>query len=270
MGGKDSKTAKTDKGLNSAKQSSANVSAPVESKSPQPPPPEAKLEHKKSFVVAKFRDEKTVAGQKKRQIEDNLNATAQIQREKFQQGLDDEPILRDLIKLPEGEQLNDWLEINSIHFFNIASMVYGTLGKQCTDDSCPDMTAGAKYQYYWADGKSQEAVSVSARQYMTYMFDWIEAQISDPAIFPVDDEGQYPADFEDRVKAIFKRLFRMYAHVYYKHFEAVKAMGAESHLNSSFQHFAYFVLEYSLVPDNELRPLRKLIGKLVPGYINSS
>jgi len=163
--------------------------------------------------------------------------------------------------------MKDWLEINTIHFFNISSVVYGSLAAYCTESTCPEMNAGSKYQYYWTDGKNvREPILVSAKQYMTYLFDWIEEQISNPALFPVDDDGQYPAEFEEIVRNIFKRLFRMYAHVYYKHFDQVKDAGAESQLNSTFQHFAYFVIEYQLVDDSELRPLRKLITKLVPGY----
>jgi len=171
------------------------------------------------------------------------------------------------VKLPDGEDMKDWLEINTIHFFNISSVVYGSLAAYCTESTCPEMNAGSKYQYYWTDGKNvREPILVSAKQYMTYLFDWIEEQISNPALFPVDDDGQYPAEFEEIVRNIFKRLFRMYAHVYYKHFDQVKDAGAESQLNSTFQHFAYFVIEYQLVDDSELRPLRKLITKLVPGY----
>ena len=31
---------------------------------------------------------------------------------------------------------------------------------------------------------------------------------------------------------IFKRLFRVYAHIYYCHFERMTALGAEPHLNT--------------------------------------
>ncbi len=222
---------------------------------------------KKSFIISKFKEQKTVSGKQKEKIADKLNATAQIQREKFQEGLDAEPILKDLIKLPEGETLNDWLEINTIHFFNISSVVYGSLANNCTENSCPHTKAGNRYEYFWVDGsKYKEPTSMSAKKYMTCMFDWIEEQITNPAIFPTDDHGSYPANFEDIVRNIFRKLFRMYAHVYYHHFDQVKEAGAESQLNSTFQHLAYFVLEYQLVDDSELRPLRKLIGKLVPGY----
>ena len=51
---------------------------------------------------------------------------------------------------------------------------------------------------------------------MNYLFDWIEDQISNPDVFPSDDEAGYPPMFRDVVKTIFKRLFRMYGHIYCK------------------------------------------------------
>lgn len=40
-------------------------------------------------------------------------------------------------------------------------------------------------------------------------------------------------------------------------------MGAEPHLNAGFAHFMFFVLEFDLIPKEELRPMRHLIRKLV-------
>ncbi len=58
-----------------------------------------------------------------------------------------------------------------------------------------------------------------------------------------------------RVKNIFKRLFRVYAHMYHSHVESIIALGAEAHLNTCFKHFMYFILEFGLVERKELEPL---------------
>jgi len=229
------------------------------------------LDKKRDVVVAHtFRAKKELpaSAAKKGKLSGKLDETLTTHQRKMEQGMDGDPLLKELIKLPEGEELNDWLGVNTIHFFNIASMVYGTILPRCTGSSCPETTAGSKYQYYWADADGSPR-SVAAREYMSRLFDWIETQIADPAVFPVDDGAVYPENYQQVVGAIFKRLFRVYAHVYYSHFEQVKELGAESHLNSSFQHFAYFVLEFHLIPEEELRPLKKLIAKLVPGYAAS-
>jgi MOB kinase activator 1 len=55
---------------------------------------------------------------------------------------------------------------------------------------------------------------------MDLLFDYIEENISNPKIFPSNDVDEYPPEFLDVVKTIFKRLFRMYGHIYCK---AIKA-----------------------------------------------
>lgn len=72
----------------------------------------------------------------------------------------------------------------------------------------------------------------------------------------------FPKEFEGRVKNIFKRLFRVYAHMYHSHVEKVIALGAEPHLNTCFKHFMYFVTEYRLIERKELEPLAEICAGL--------
>lgn len=92
-----------------------------------------------------------------------------------------------------------------------------------------------------------------------------------------------------QIKQIFKRLFRVYAHIYYSHFEKIVDLGEEAHLNTCFkvcaallpytlcsllratrfrslsvlhsflfslpQHYYYFVTEFDLVPRKVGAPL---------------
>jgi len=79
--------------------------------------------------------------------------------------------LREAVRLPPGEDINEWLAVNSnilpfcvqfspnlviplkltclfcfaaVDFFNQVNMLYGTLTEFCTPESCPTMTAGPK------------------------------------------------------------------------------------------------------------------------------
>jgi len=61
------------------------------------------------------------------------------------------------------------------------------------------------------------------------------------------------------IKVIFKRLFRVYAHMYHSHFQHILALGLEYHLNTCFKHFIYFIDEFKLVDERELAPLAELI-----------
>ena len=45
---------------------------------------------------------------------------------------------------------------------------------------------------------------------------------------------------------IFKRLYRVYAHMYCHHYPIVVALGLEPHLNTSFKHYVLFVEEFGL------------------------
>ncbi|KAJ0690843.1 putative MOB kinase activator family [Helianthus annuus] len=52
--------------------------------------------------------------------------------------------LREAVRLPPGEDLNEWLAINAVDFFNQVNILYGTLTEFCTPSTCPTMTAGTK------------------------------------------------------------------------------------------------------------------------------
>ena len=72
----------------------------------------------------------------------------------------------------------------------------------------------------------------------------------------------FPDNFKQSAMTILKRLFRVYAHIYHAHFEQVKQLEEDAHLNTSFKHFIFFVTEFNLVENRELAPLRELIDRL--------
>uniref|UniRef100_A0A3Q0KHF4 Mps one binder kinase activator-like 1 (Mob1 homolog 1) (Mob1) n=1 Tax=Schistosoma mansoni TaxID=6183 RepID=A0A3Q0KHF4_SCHMA len=171
--------------------------------------------------------------------------------------------LRLAVRLPEGEDLHEWIAINTVDFFNQINMLYGTLLEFCTDDTCPIMSAGPKYEYHWADGQTvKKPLKCSAPHYIDCLMIWIQKQLENESIFPSKIGAPFPRDFINVVKVILKRLFRVYAHIYYQHFSEVRDLQEEAHLNTSFKHFIYFVLEFNLVQKRELVPLQHLIDLL--------
>lgn len=216
--------------------------------------------HEEKMTISHYRDErKAPRGTKQEKLEGELGRTMALEQHKLRQGIEKEAeVLCNMVKVPVGEAIEDWLAVNTIHFFNIASMVYGTVSNDCSPSNCPQMSAGAKYVYFWDDK------DIAACDHIAKMFDWIESLISDPNVFPKHDAAAYPSDFEGVLVKIFTRLFRMYCHVYYSHFDLAKSIGVEKDLNSSFQHFSYFILEYKLVDKEEMKPLKKLLSKLLP------
>lgn len=94
------------------------------------------------------------------------------------------------------------------------------------------------------------------------LLQWVQAQLDDATIFPTEQDVPFPQDFREIVGNLFRRLFRVYAHVYHSHMERVVELSFEAHLNSCFKHFLYFVLEFKLVRSEELRPLQTLIERM--------
>lgn len=52
--------------------------------------------------------------------------------------------VREAVCLPPGEDLNEWLAVNTVDFYNAISVLYSTLDECCTASSCPIMSAGPK------------------------------------------------------------------------------------------------------------------------------
>ncbi|KAI9353362.1 Mob1/phocein [Zopfochytrium polystomum] len=172
--------------------------------------------------------------------------------------------LRLAVQLPEGEDVNEWLAVNVVDFYNQINMLYGTVTEFCTPQECAVMSAGPKFEYLWADNVTfKKPVKVSAPEYVDYLMNWVQAQLDDESIFPSKIGVTFPKTFQATVKNIFKRLFRVYAHIYHAHFPRVQALGEEAHLNTSFKHFILFVTEFQLIDKKELAPLDELIKTLL-------
>ena len=126
--------------------------------------------------------------------------------------------LKEAVSLPSNEDPNEWLAVNSynfylywkknkvliylfleifcffshfsfhntaVDFFNQINLLYGSIGEYCTDQSCPTMSAGTKYEYLWADGeKIKKPIACSAPEYMDYLMTWVQSILDDETVFP--------------------------------------------------------------------------------------
>ncbi|KAK6139676.1 hypothetical protein DH2020_018514 [Rehmannia glutinosa] len=172
--------------------------------------------------------------------------------------------LREAVKLPPGEDLDEWLAVNTVDFFNQVNVLYATLTEFCTSATCPKMTAGAKYEYRWADGVTiKKPIVVSAPKYVEHLMDWTEAQLDDESIFPQKLGVPFPPQFQDVVKTILKRMFRVYAHIYHSHFQKIVSLKEEPHLNTCFKHFVLFTTEFGLIDKSELAALQDIVDSIL-------
>eukprot|EP00128_Syssomonas_multiformis_P014789 Colp12_sorted_trinity150504_noHs@9189 len=171
--------------------------------------------------------------------------------------------VKDAIKLPEGTEMNEWLAMNVVDFYNQINVLYGSMQEHCTTETCPVMSAGSKYEYLWADGVDvKKPVKLPAPEYISNLMNWVQKLLDDESLFPTDENVAFPDNFQDVIKNIFKRLFRVYAHIYHSHLELIKKLGEEKHLNSCFKHFIFFVQEFELISEKEMAPLATPIGEL--------
>ncbi|KAJ6228059.1 mob kinase activator-like 1 [Anaeramoeba flamelloides] len=187
---------------------------------------------------------------------------------KFSQGF-----IQDLIQLPENETLEDWLAVNIVEFYNKILILYEHFSEICTDETCPKMTAGYSYEFFWRENKKIQKFSFVFTlpifhlslppEYISALLDWTSNEINDTELFPIDPEVSFPNNFKKRVKLMFKRLFRFFAHVYHHHFETVRKAGVDHHLNNCYKHFLYFILRYKLLTTKELSPLKELNKRIL-------
>jgi hypothetical protein len=94
--------------------------------------------------------------------------------------------LSDAVSLPKNEDLNDWIAVHVVDFFNRINLIYGVISDRCTDEVCATMSGGPKYEYLWCDGENyKKPTQLSASKYITLLMEWVEKQINDETIFPV-------------------------------------------------------------------------------------
>uniref|UniRef100_A0A914H550 MOB kinase activator-like 3 n=1 Tax=Globodera rostochiensis TaxID=31243 RepID=A0A914H550_GLORO len=135
--------------------------------------------------------------------------------------------LKQVVKLPASEVLEDWLAVNTVDFFNRINLLYGILADSCTPDACPTMSGGPRYEYLWQDGvQYKKPTRLPAKDYMHLLMDWIEERINDEKIFPTATDVPFPSDFRQTCKKILSRLFRIFVHVYIHHFDRLVQIGA--------------------------------------------
>ncbi|KAI1230481.1 hypothetical protein IHE44_0009940, partial [Lamprotornis superbus] len=171
--------------------------------------------------------------------------------------------LKVAVQLPPGEEQNDWVAVHVVDFFNRINLIYGTISDYCTEQSCPVMSGGPKYEYRWQDEhKYRKPTALSAPQYMNLLMDWIEVQINNEDIFPTNVGTPFPKNFLPVVKKILSRLFRVFVHVYIHHFDRITQMGSEAHVNTCYKHFYYFVKEFNLIDTKELEPLKEMTSRM--------
>ena len=171
--------------------------------------------------------------------------------------------LRAAVRLPEGEDRNEWLAANTVDFFNEIGLLYGIVAQDAAEKfTQPGTGFPPGFEYRWQVSTKEPPLRCSSPDYVDFVLAWVEDHLNNEAIFVVDEGVPFPSDFESYVRDIFKRLFRVFAIMYHSHFAAFEASGAAAHLNTCLKHFMFFCFEFGLVPEAEFKALQGPIERL--------
>ncbi|XP_003385641.1 PREDICTED: MOB kinase activator 2-like [Amphimedon queenslandica] len=168
--------------------------------------------------------------------------------------------LQQLIRLPPLTDIHEWLATNSLAFFTQINIQVGVVSQLCTQSTCAQMSAGS--QVFELDIEKKKKVKMHAKQYIDTVMMNIQKQLGDEQTFPTKFGYEFPFDFVQIVRKLFRQYFIILAHIYFHHYHQFKRLQLHDGLNTLFLHFVYFVTEFSLIDPKELSLLDDLIEKL--------
>jgi len=170
--------------------------------------------------------------------------------------------MREVVRLPPGEDRNEWLAANTVDFFNEISLIWGIVMDTSPPNEQPGRGFPPGFEYRWADPVTKVVRRCSAIEYVENVMTWIEDQMNNDQIFPSTADIPFPRGYESVVKQIFTRIFRIFAIIYTNHFSRLEELGAQAHLNTAFKHFMFFVWEFDLVASKELGAIQIIVQEL--------
>ncbi|EFQ99206.1 DBF2 kinase activator protein MOB1 [Nannizzia gypsea CBS 118893] len=173
--------------------------------------------------------------------------------------------LRKAVKLPDGEDVNEWLAVNLVDFYNQINLLYGSITEFCSPQTCPEMKATDEFEYLWQDNENfKRPTKMSAPEYVEHLMTWVQANIDNEQMFPSHIGVPFPKTFPSLLKQLFKRMYRVYAHIYCHHYPVVVHLGLEPHLNTSFKHYVLFIEEHNLASGKDFwGPLGDLVDSML-------
>nr|CAG4646591.1 EOG090X0E0F [Macrothrix elegans] len=166
--------------------------------------------------------------------------------------------LRQLIDLPPGLDLNEWLASHTIAFFEHVNLLYGAVSEYCTPVSCPDMLGPGQRLYTWIDDRGKK-IRLSAPQYIDYVMTYAQRTVNDESIFPTKFAQEFPVTYEQVLKKIQRLLFHVVAHLYHRHFRELLLLGLHGHLHALFAHLILFNSRFRLIDEKETEILNDLV-----------
>ncbi|KAH3680772.1 hypothetical protein WICMUC_000123 [Wickerhamomyces mucosus] len=166
-----------------------------------------------------------------------------------------------IVQLPKYVDQNEWMAQIIFEFYNNLNQFYGIVAEYIKPEQFPTMNAGPKTDYLWVDQEGK-TVQLPANLYIEYVLTWISNKLNDQTLFPTKSGVPFPSNFLKNLKNIVRQMFRIFAHMYYNHFDKILNLSLEAHWNSFFAHFVSFAQEFELIDQPDLDPLQPLIDNL--------
>ncbi|MBW0497589.1 hypothetical protein O181_037304 [Austropuccinia psidii MF-1] len=163
---------------------------------------------------------------------------------------------RTIVSLPRYCDVNEWVAVNLVDFFNSLNLFLSIMTECCNVHSCPTMSAGIGMDYTWTSmtGGTKKQVKVPAPQYIDYVMTWAEKLLADEGTFPTKAGREFNSStFPSSARHLYTQFLRIFAHLYHAHFDHFIHLSSEGHLNSLFAHFLQYGVEFDLIDPKELR-----------------
>jgi MOB kinase activator 1 len=140
-----------------------------------------------------------------------------------------------------------------------------------------------RFEYLWQDSDNfKRPTKMPAPTYIEHLMGWVQSNIDNEAVFPsrigrlkllaVDmripllmvSGVPFPKSFPNMIRQVFKRMYRVYAHIYCHHYPVVRELGLEAHLNTSFKHYVLFIDVHNLASGKDFwGPLGDLVDSML-------
>jgi len=157
-----------------------------------------------------------------------------------------------IVMLPKYADVMEWVAVNIFDFYTNLNQFYGVLTECCTQQSCPSMAAGPTLNYTWIN-QDRKSVQLPAPTYIDYVMTWVQNLLDDDNVFPTKSGREFSQSFPSTVKHIYRQLLRVFAHIYYAHYQQILHLRSEPHFNSLFAHFLAFGKEYELLDIKDVK-----------------
>eukprot|EP01116_Phalansterium_solitarium_P018125 TRINITY_DN4684_c0_g1_i1.p1 TRINITY_DN4684_c0_g1~~TRINITY_DN4684_c0_g1_i1.p1 ORF type:complete len:289 (+),score=65.36 TRINITY_DN4684_c0_g1_i1:62-928(+) len=167
--------------------------------------------------------------------------------------------LKSAVKLPPNTELNDWLALNVVDFYNQINLVYGALVEHCSEEQCSHEAAGNRY---FDDTSREGPIEISPGKFVKHTMDWVRSLFESELVFPMKEGATFAPTFRLTVTSVCSRLMRVYVHFFTAHADDANALGIGSHVALMFEHFYNFVTAFDLVKPADMVPIKAVIDRI--------